>query len=876
MSFIAFLHPAFLVAQATTPSADQKDKDKSSDTVTLDTLTVVGTGTEIRGIDPIGTKAMIFDRFTVEKTGALNANDFLASIPQTGLFNSLPQPTADFGLPITRPNIRGIGNSGASTTLVLLDGHRLVGAGFLETVPDATIIPPGMIERVEVLADGGSPLYGSDAVGGVINFITRKSFDGTSLLAHYGVANGYYATDANLTQGWSWTGGSAVISYAYTKHSNLSGADRSYDTSNQAPNGGNDGRTTNSVPGNISVNGVNYNPTTFQPGTTLRDSAKFGDLYPQEEQNSVYATLTQKFNDTVSFDFHAYWSQRHELILGDQGAISGSIDSTNPFFHSITGETSQGVALSLAPVLGNWTKTPGLYSSMGATGEYIFKLAGDWEIRLPLNFGYSINRNDQQGLDQSAVAAALAGTTASTALNPYNPGKTSPAVIAAIADHTDLAWGRQELAELQAVADGTIANLSGGAAKLAFGGEVQYSSLSAHRISGRYNTNDGEASAAASRSSQAAFVEFALPLIGRNNSSAMAQTLKLSLSDRFDNYSDFGSTNNPKLGISWVPVSSLSFRGNYGTAFVAPSLADTRGGFDTRTGWVPVSPWTPPGAPAGSFFRPTLIMAGSNGNLQPMKGKTWSFGADWTVKAIDGLMLSATYWNAHFTNDIHITPFFDPVLFSNPGFAKYYTINPTEDQLKQILGSQPLVGWPTTNLDQIYASGQAPYIVLDAHRHNFGIVNTDGVDLTVSYYKHTGFGAVHADFNGTKTLNHETTPFVGGVTSDDLASSTRFQFSGSAGARFGRLDTTISIKYTGGYPLAGSATQTEIAAFHPVDLFFSYDMDKMAGWTRNMKLTLNVTNVFDITPSLSNISGNGIGLGGTLGRFTMLGIEKRF
>jgi iron complex outermembrane receptor protein len=871
------LHPAFLVAQATAPvSPDQSDNDKKSEVVTLEAFTVVGTGTEIRGLDPIGTKAMVFDRVKVEESGALNANEFLASIPQTGLFNILPQPTADFGLPITRPNIRGIGNSGASTTLVLMDGHRLVGAGFLETVPDATIIPPGMIERVEILADGGSPLYGSDAVGGVINFITRKNFDGTSLLAHYGIANGYYATDANLTHGWSWKSGSAVVSYAFTKHSNLSGADRDYDTSNQAPNGGNDGRTQNSVPGNIGVNGVNYNPTTFQPGTTLRDSSKFSDLYPAETQNSVYATLTQKFNEVVSLNLSAYWSQRHELILGDQGGISGTINSTNPFFHSITGETSQSVSLSLAPVLGNWTKTPGLYSSMGITAEYIIKLGGDWELRLPLNYGYSINRNDQQGLDQTAVANALAGTTTSTALNPYNLSATNPAVIAAIADHTDLAFGRQELAEFQAIADGTVFKLAGGNAKLAVGGEVQYSALSAHRISGQYNTDQGFASAEASRSSQAAFVEFALPLIGKNNSSALAQSLKVSLSDRFDNYSDFGSTNNPKVGISWVPVSSLSFRANYGTAFVAPSLADTRGGFDTRTGWVPVSPWLPPGAPAGSFFRPTLIMAGSNGNLQPMKGKTWSFGADWTPKAIEGLTVSATYWNAHFTNDIHITPFFDPVLFTNPGFAKYYTINPTEDQLKAILGSQPLVGWPTTNFDQIYASGQAPYLVLDAHRHNFGIVNTDGVDLSVNYYKHTSFGSVHADFNGTKTLKHETTPFEGGITSDDLAYATRFQFSGSAGARFGRLDSTISVKYTGGFPLSGSATQSEIASFHPVDLYFSYDLDKLTSWTRNAKVTLNITNVFDVNPALSNISGNGIGSGGTLGRFAMLGIEKRF
>ena len=898
MATIALLYPASLRAQATatpndaTPPAtavpvvqSSDNSAPSSDVVKMQALEVVSTGTEIRGIDPIGTKAMVFDQTAVATTGALNANDFLASVPQSGLFGGLPQPTADFGVPTVRPNIRSIGNSGADSTLLLMDGHRLVGAGFLGTTADATIIPPAMIERVEILADGGSPLYGSDAVGGVINFVMKKSYDGTGLDAHYGFANGYHSYDLNLIRGFSWTGGTAVISYSYADHNNLLGGDRSYDTNNQVPNGGNDARETTAVPANITVNGVNYLGSTFQPGTALRDGAKYGDLYPSNTQNSVFASLTQKFSDIVTFDLTGYWSQRFTVIHGDQIGLTGTIDNTNPFFHSITGETSQTVSLNFAPVLGESEKTYGRYTSMGVTGTYTFTLPADWQLRVPINFGYSRQMNDERSINGTNASAALAGTTTSTALDPYNLANTNPAVIAAIADNTDHAWGTQEIASIQAVADGTAFKTAGGNAKLAVGTDIEYSNLAADRISGEINTDQGFAAAQASRSNEAAFAELAIPLIGKSNSSEFAQSLKLDLADRFDNYSDFGTTNNPKFGLSWAPISELTLRGNFGTSFVAPSLGDTTGGFDTRAGWVGVSPWTPAGAPAGTFSRPTIILAGTNGNLQPMDGRTWSLGADWSPKIIPGLTFSATYWNAHFTNSVSITPFYNPVIYTNPGFAKYFTINPTEAQLASILGRQPLIGFPTNDLNQLYAEGLAPYVVLDAHRHNFGIVDTDGVDLQMNYYTRTSFGAVHASFNGSEFLAHNSIPFVGGPESNDLSLISKFMFSASAGARFGRLDTTASVDYTAGYPLSGSATQNYIKPFYPINLFFSYDLDNTSGWTKHLKLTLNVENVFNINPPNDNATANGqpqnlltntSNSEGTLGLFVMLGVEKKF
>ncbi|RRN60647.1 TonB-dependent receptor plug domain-containing protein, partial [Caulobacter sp. 602-1] len=85
-----------------------------------------------------------------------------------------PAVSASFGQPIAQTNLRGLGASGGTPPLVLLNGHRVVGAGILQTYVDPTVIPPGIIDRVEVIPDGGSSIYGSDAIGGVVNLITRK------------------------------------------------------------------------------------------------------------------------------------------------------------------------------------------------------------------------------------------------------------------------------------------------------------------------------------------------------------------------------------------------------------------------------------------------------------------------------------------------------------------------------------------------------------------------------------------------------------------------------------------------------------------------------------------------------------------------------
>ena len=145
---------------------------------------IVVTGTLIRGSAPVGSNSQSFGVERIEETASISANDLLSSIPQvSNQFNQVPLSNLNIAVnqvQTARPSIRNIGNSTTATspTLVLINGHRIAGVGTNQSSVDPDMIPMGAIERVDVMAEGGSATYGADAVAGVINFITRRRFDG--------------------------------------------------------------------------------------------------------------------------------------------------------------------------------------------------------------------------------------------------------------------------------------------------------------------------------------------------------------------------------------------------------------------------------------------------------------------------------------------------------------------------------------------------------------------------------------------------------------------------------------------------------------------------------------------------------------------------
>lgn len=206
-----------------------------------DVITV--TGTNIRGIAADSSPSFVFDRQDIELTGASTVADFIRTLPQS--FGGGPQ-VGVISLPNDRTassnqsegssiNLRGVG-SGA--TLVLLNGRRIAPAGSLGSFVDISMIPLSAVERVEIVTDGASALYGADAVGGVVNFILRDDYVGAQTFASVGsVTDGdMWEYRGGATFGRTWANGSLVASYEYLHRDDLSVADREFASATPTPN----------------------------------------------------------------------------------------------------------------------------------------------------------------------------------------------------------------------------------------------------------------------------------------------------------------------------------------------------------------------------------------------------------------------------------------------------------------------------------------------------------------------------------------------------------------------------------------------------------------------------------------------------------------
>jgi iron complex outermembrane receptor protein len=198
---------------------------------------VVVTGSLIRGIAPVGTNVVSVGQAQFLQTGATSVNSLLTNTPAlTNMFNIVPNvPGTASGRSSWRPNIRNLPESSGQPTLVLMDGHNMVGVSVQQVSPDMNVLPPGALERIEVDADGGSAMYGSNAVGGVINLIPRKHFQGIEMQGNVGVANGYKTGSLSVTGGNSWNNGGFVVSLYSRAQTEFRAATRATSSSEPQP-----------------------------------------------------------------------------------------------------------------------------------------------------------------------------------------------------------------------------------------------------------------------------------------------------------------------------------------------------------------------------------------------------------------------------------------------------------------------------------------------------------------------------------------------------------------------------------------------------------------------------------------------------------------
>ncbi len=385
---------------------------------------MVVTGTSIRGIAPVGSNLVTVDTEFVAKTGANTIQDVLSSVPQLGTFNQAPVPTANSdGLVSTAPNIRNIGQA---QTLNLINGHRFVGAGHLQTISDPSIVPTAMVERIEVLPDGASAVYGSDAISGVVNVITRKDFDGLQLRVSGGVADGYLASNASALYGMTWATGGFAAAIEYTGNSHLNARDRDFVTTNFLATGGIDARSLSCPTPNVTVNGTNYSYPGFTPGQSRCDLAKDADIYPKQDRVSFLANWHQDVAEGVRLHGDLFASRQDTNAHVGAGQINATIPNTNPFFTLPPGvvATSESVTVRTQDLLGGPYLTDRNYlTTYGGTIGVDVDAFGDFVWSTYLTGSASVTGLYEQQYDSAALQAAAVGTTTATAYDPFQ-GRT--------------------------------------------------------------------------------------------------------------------------------------------------------------------------------------------------------------------------------------------------------------------------------------------------------------------------------------------------------------------------------------------------------------------------------------------------------------------
>ncbi len=355
---------------------------------------IIVTGTYIRGTTPIGSPLIEYSRQAIEQSGVATLEEFARQIPEN--FSGADVLTSVIGHATQTPlfdqtgdnifggaafNLNGIG---PAATLTLLNGHRLAPAGADGAFVDISMIPLSAVERIEILPDGASAIYGSDAVAGVVNIITRKNFQGAETSVDYGEATDGGAAQETVSQllGRSWSTGNVMMTYEYTGDSGLDASQRDFIPSQGGPDSILPPNWRNSVliSGNQDIDSDTslsfdalYGTRRYHSIATV-DPTGESDLYDIRDratQAGLSITLTQALVRDWSWDITGYYSRvqqrANQLGIYDfAGPLSAyDVDDTS----LLSADTSLGGADLL--LQGTVLELPGglLKAAVGASFE---------------------------------------------------------------------------------------------------------------------------------------------------------------------------------------------------------------------------------------------------------------------------------------------------------------------------------------------------------------------------------------------------------------------------------------------------------------------------------------------------------------------------
>jgi iron complex outermembrane receptor protein len=863
----------------------------------MDEVLVTGSRIATTGLET-SAPLTILDRTEIEATGATSVGELL---------RELPVATA------SASDTAGRGNGGAATvalrglsavnTLVLINGRRVLSNNDGGTV-DLNSIPFEAVDRVEVLQDGASAIYGSDAIAGVVNIIMRREFEGLSIKGGYGVSSrdDVPNTEISATFGHKADKGGFVFNASWREAEGNFIADRpiSRDPDWRAQGGrnfrdplptvavvqglpgfGNDERILNAgVDQATTVNDFRafVFPDTSDPLSVGNDGINYW-LYETSasdiRQQNISFTGDYELSATLTAFAEASFNRRRSTgylapdyfgaVYGDPIIISASNDF-NPF----------GVDLSVARTIGEQPFRGRRQSDVtsdvsrfvagieGRVGEWKWDLSYNHQNLDQLTFGGEgvlRERLQQAAGDSDECRAAGNGCVPINLLGAE--GTITPEMLDFIsADSNTTVKSRMQ----SAVANfsGDLFDMPAGKVRMAIGAEFRRESFSSdndrnselNAFVGRGPTPDAFPPA---REITEVYTEFAIPLLA---------SLDLDLAARYSDYNLFGDTTNPKVGLKWRPIESLLVRGSWGTGFRAPTFNEAFSG-QTR-GFAPiVDPCAGPnfatlpgcgGRQAPANTTGTFVVSGGNPDLLPEEADNLTIGVVFTPAFAE--RLSATIDVFHIEKDGIIGSIDRNYVLAQNAANGSYADRITRD--------------PTTN----------SVLEVIATRANLLNQEIQGVDFGLQYEtadRPIGTFVFRTDITYLDTFEQSPAPGAApvrrvGTYTDATGTLARVRGTGRLTWDRGPFMLSTALRYVGGVRNDGSllvdGEHLEADEYVQNDWMASYEFEQAA-----TTVALSVENLFDeMPPFLEGNYANGFDQGSfnSRGRFFMIRAEKKF
>jgi iron complex outermembrane receptor protein len=838
------------------------------------------TGSAIRRIESeTALPVQVITREEIEKAGVTTASELMARVSANvgGLTDGASITDGHDQRGFNSANLRGIGTS---STLVLLNGRRM--ANFAspgdDTGVDLNNIPAAAIQRVEVLLDGASALYGTDAIGGVINFITRKDFQGLELNAYGGRTDeggaGKRTATISAGKGDLARDGYNVFAVLDVQRTDaLSTSQRKFINNLQIPERLPHLLSGYTGPANIRLTGaqrdylqeqgftINGKPITNRTiNLSVPNCAPPANLYLPAGTGGVDACTYNYMGDTELYP------KSDKVNLLSRGVLQ--LNADNQLFAEVALSRSKTnyVASSArvrAPI--NYKKIPGLakYDLESDEASADDDVVGDVELRIRLaeagrrtseltsesqryvvgltgsarGFDYDIGLNhsvntikDKDTHGYLLYDKLLAGIYDGT-INPFGPsGAAGVALLDSIQVNDDVRHARGTMDSVDFKVSHAVGTLAGGEAALALGGEVRHERTdftpSALLLSDNINNDaapEGGRATRDSRTVQAVYGELLLPF---------TKQWEAQLSGRYDHYQVVGGAASPKIGVTYMPAKTMLFRASAGRGFRAPSMSDMyRPTVYSATATLPDPQYC---ATVDNNFADCAdnwdTRRYSNPDLKPERSRQYSVGMVLEPSKQVGLTLD--YWNIKRTD--LISEIGDDVILGN--LAKY------------------------GNLVHRDEDGLIDYIEL--RKENRGAQLATGLDLTIDFRGVQTFaGRFAGHLTGTYVLDSKIQNAPGDAYLSNLGRFVtdgvvqRWRHTITFDWDQGPYSATLSNTYSSGYQDQNSAINvddgTVVAANH-VKAYSLWDLSGAWQATKGLKFRAGVQNLFNTAPPYSN------------------------